>query len=103
MGGLCETRRVTYKVDGLDEISEEMARLFSYHETFYDYAKIYKKGFNIIIVYFFICKKIIYKSINIERKKLLSKLFPGKQEKYNLILSKHIINSDYRLWPSEEQ
>ena len=38
------------KVDGPDEISEEMAKLFSYPETPYDYMRIYKRQFNTFIL-----------------------------------------------------
>jgi len=38
------------KVDGPDEISEEMAKLFSYRKTPYDYARIYKRQFNMFIL-----------------------------------------------------
>jgi len=42
------------KVDGHDEISEEMAKLFSYRKTPYDYARIYKRQFTYLFsnVYF---------------------------------------------------
>jgi len=71
VGGLCETPRVTYKVDGLDEISEEIARLFSYHETCYGYAKIYKRRFNAFIVerIFFAYANYTQKCINIYKEK----------------------------------
>jgi len=49
-GGIMRDRGSRIKVDGPDEISEEMAKLFSYRETPYDYVRIYKRQFNTFIL-----------------------------------------------------